>query len=276
MGDFAIDTAVEGSGQRYRARLSREWEVWGPNGGYVAAIALRAAGAASAFRRPASFSGHFLSVADFDVVDIEVTTLRAVKRAASLRVSMTQAERPILEAVVWTVATLEGLEHDTATMPDVPPPDALRPLEDLAAPEDRTPTYPFWNNLETRPLDGKVWSERPPGAPVWRQWYRFRPCATFDDPFVDAARSLVLIDTMLWPAACRAYPLDIPYIAPSLDVTARFHRAAPRCEWLLCDAAAPVAADGLIGGRADVWSATGQLLASGGGQLLCRPRPDTA
>ena len=41
MGDLAIDTAVEGSDGRYRARLSRDWEIWGPNGGYLAAIALR-------------------------------------------------------------------------------------------------------------------------------------------------------------------------------------------------------------------------------------------
>src|SRR3972149_468660 len=59
MGDFDIDTRVEGSGGRYRAHISREWEIWGPNGGYVAAIALRAAGRGAGVARPGAVSGPF-------------------------------------------------------------------------------------------------------------------------------------------------------------------------------------------------------------------------
>jgi len=57
----------------------------------------------------------------------------------------------------------------------------------------------------------------------------------------------------------------------SLDVSVRFHDAAPDAEWLLCDARSPVAKTGLIGTEATVWSPDGRLLASGGSQLLCRP-----
>ena len=46
---------------RYHARLSKDWEIWGPNGGYLAAIALRAAGVLAQIRQPASFYCHFLS-----------------------------------------------------------------------------------------------------------------------------------------------------------------------------------------------------------------------
>ena len=45
MGDLDRDTAVVGDGGRYTATLSDDWEIWGPNGGYIAAILLRAAGA---------------------------------------------------------------------------------------------------------------------------------------------------------------------------------------------------------------------------------------
>ena len=72
-GDFAADTAVEpvaGAPGRYRATLSPEWEVWGPLGGYVAATALRAMGAATELPRPASFQCAFLSVGRFEPVEI--------------------------------------------------------------------------------------------------------------------------------------------------------------------------------------------------------------
>jgi acyl-CoA thioesterase-2 len=274
VGDFGVDTAVEAVGGRYRAQLSRDWEIWGPNGGYVAAIALRAAGAASRLRRPASFSCHFLSVAEFAHIDLDVATLRATKRAESLRVSMTQGGRPILEAIVWVVDDgLQALTHDLARMPSVPGPGELKSIEELVSGEERKTTFAFWQNLEAKPIEWTPWNERKPSAPVWREWYRFRPRATFDDPFADAARYLLLIDTLIWPAASRPYVPDSGHVAPSLDVSATFHRAAPDSEWLLCDASAPVAAHGLIGGRAAIWSAEGQLLASGGGQLFCRPRP---
>jgi acyl-CoA thioesterase-2 len=277
VGDFAIDTAVEGDGGHYVAHLSRDWEIWGPNGGYTAAIALRAAGAAAALRRPASFACHYLSVAEFDRVDLTVTTLRAAKRAASLRVAMTQGDRRILEALVWVVDEgLQGMQHDETRMPAVPPPHELKSIDELVAPQDRSQRFRFWDNLDARPIEWMPWPERTPGPPVWREWYRFRPRATFDDPFTDAARSVLLIDTMSWPAACQPYVPDSGYVAPSLDVTVQFHRAAPDAEWLLCAAGAPIAEHGLIGGEARIWSPDGRLLASGGGQLLCRPRPAQA
>jgi hypothetical protein len=77
VGDLAQQTAVtpmgdpDDSGPRpVSAMVHDDWEIWGPQGGYVAAIALRAAGAASPFARPASFFCHYLSVAQFAPVDL--------------------------------------------------------------------------------------------------------------------------------------------------------------------------------------------------------------
>src|SRR5690606_31509364 len=121
-------------------------------GGYVAAIALRAAGAATTLRRPASFSAHFLSVAEFGPVELAVTTLRAAKRAVSLRVSMTQADRAVLEALVWVVDdALDGLAHVHAQIPAVEAPDALRSIEELVPEAERGQRHRFWDNLEVRP-----------------------------------------------------------------------------------------------------------------------------
>ena len=111
MGDFEIDTRLEGvdpDGGRFQAHLSRDWEIWGPNGGYVAAIALRAAGRVSRIPRPASFSGHFLRVATFAPADVVVVPLHRGRRSESLRVSITQDDKPVLEALVRTASEGPG------------------------------------------------------------------------------------------------------------------------------------------------------------------------
>lgn len=273
MGDFERDTAIEGGDGRYRATLSSDWEIWGPNGGYVAAIALRAAGAESRFTRPATFAGQFLASASFDDVDITVELLRATRVADALFVRMHQADRAVFAAMVWVIDEVEGLHHDIAPMPDAPAPSEVPSFEERAAadPEALRPPFVFWDNIEGRMIGWVPLAEREPGEPVARGWYKFRPRATFDDPFVDAARSLLLIDTMGWPAAVRAHADPVDLIAPNLDVSASFHRLDPGSEYLFVESVAPVADDGLIGASTRVWSESGRLLASGGEQLLCRP-----
>jgi len=274
MGDLDRDTRLRGADGRYQAALSEDWRIWGPNGGYAAAIALRAAGAASRFRRPVSFQCHFLGVGAFAPAEVSVTPLRSARTAESLRVTLAQDGRPFLDAQVWTSDAREGLAHDFAPPPAVPPPAALRSTEELLADADAGPRHRFWDNLESRPTEWVPPAQREPGAPRLRCWYRFRPAARFDDRFLEAARALILVDTLSWPAACRAHRDDEnPWMAPSLDLAARFHRAPPYSEWLLVEASADVADEGLIGFHNRVWDEAGRLVASGGGQLLCRPRP---
>jgi acyl-CoA thioesterase II len=271
MGALDVDTELEGADGRYRAHLNEDWRIWGPNGGYLAALALRGAGAHTPFRRPASFSGHFLGVADFSDVELTVRTLRRTKRAESVAVSMSQHETPILEAIVWAIGDVPGLEHQSVSPPDVAPPGELSAIEDRF-PEGEGPVFPFWANVELRPCDWiDDWEHRPPGQFRQQGWYRFRPTATFADPYLDAARTLLVLDTAMWPAADRGHPENRDLYAPSIDVQARFHALAPDEPWLLADASSPAAADGLIGGTASIWSESGRLLATGGQQMLCRP-----
>jgi acyl-CoA thioesterase-2 len=272
MGDFEVDTAIEGEAGRYHAVLSEDWDIWGPNGGYLATIALRAAGREAQVQRPSSFSAHFLSVARFAPVDVEVEVLRRGRSTESFRVSVSQQGKPIIVAMVRTAAEGPGLEHDVARAPEVPDPETLASTEELRDPEWGAP-YPFWQNLEARPVHPERFKEPPqPRPPTFREWYRFRPRATFEDPFVDAGRQLLLIDTLSWPAACQPHP-NTAFRAPNLDVTTWFHRADPKGEWLLADHESHVAAGALMGTTARVWSREGRLLASGGAQLFCVPAP---
>ena len=106
--------------------------------------------------------------------------------------------------------------------------------------------------------------------PLWRSWNRFRPAAIFEDPFVDACRSLVLIDTMLYPAAAMTQEGAFPFVAPSMDLAVRFHSSASKSEWLLSSTETPVAAEGLLGGYAAVWSEDHRMIATGGQQMLVK------
>lgn len=274
MGNLQVDTAVKADGPgRYIAELSADWEIWGPNGGYLAGILLRAAAAESSQPRPTSMSCHFLSVAEFGPVQLDVTPLRSAKRAESLRVTMSQHDTIVVEAIVWMTTPGDGLSHDAGPAPDVEGPEGLPTLAERFGPERPRPPFRFWDNVEWRPAD---WLGGPTDfedhGPQVRNWFRYQPQATFDDPVVDAIRSLILLDTMSWPSAHRAYPPgDLGFIAPTLDVNVQFHRAAPQSEWLLVQGKAPVAEQGLIGFSSQVWSADRALLASAGGQMMCRP-----
>lgn len=277
MGHFELDTRVVGSDGRYTAKLCDDWAIWGPNGGYIASVALRAAGAESVFARPASFQCQFLSVGRFDLVEIEVRSLRRGRNAEALGVSLRQGDKHLLEALVWTVpphdAEMPALEHDHAPAPDVPPAHALTPMSEWVARHALEP-HAFWaSNFESWPIDWQPPGERSPRPPRRAGWYRFVPQARFECPFADAARSLLLIDTNGWPAAHGPYVEEQPVIAPSLDVSVQFHRDARASELLLCEAEAPVATEGLVGTRARIWDEQGRLVASGGAQLLQRPAP---
>jgi acyl-CoA thioesterase-2 len=274
MGDLGRDTAVHRRGDgTFEASVSADWEIWGPMGGYVASIALRAAGECrdDDAMMPVAFSCHYYRVAAFAPVEIAVSTRKAGRSAISQRVEVSQDGREILDAMVWAARENEGLEHDETEMPDVAHPDELLDIRDLL-PDDAEPPFPFWRNLDAKPLDFEA--EWPPSGPRparWREWLRFTPTATFDDPWLDACRAVILVDLPSWPSAHRPHAWkQPPFTAPTLDLNVAFHRPAAAHAWLLCDGAAPLSTRGLFGWTARIWSTDRELVASGGGQCLYR------
>jgi len=270
--DLDEATALVGDGQRFSTVLSEAWEIWGPNGGYLAALALRAAGVCAEIDHPASLYCHFLRSPEFDGVELEVEHLRRSRRAEAISVQMTQGHKPVLQALVRTAAQAPGYEYQHSHAPSVPRPEDLRATEELWREHERPP-FRFWKNLERRPVD-QGYKPMSPGNerrdPVVREWVRYRPTARFGDPFVDAMRALILLDTYGWPAAFRALG-DGTYIAPNLDTAVWFHQFSPSSEWLLIDQESVLGARGLLGVRGNVWDLDGRLLATGGSQLCCIP-----
>jgi acyl-CoA thioesterase II len=265
--DLDLATRVEGDGGCYTAQLSEDWEIWGPNGGYLAAIALRAAGQAAEIPQPRSFYCHFLSSPAFDAVQLEVRALKRGRRAESFAVEMTQRGKPILHALVKTAADGPGYSHQHLAPPDVPPPTSLQNYEQLLG-KDKPWPFRFWDNVERRPVEQAVSNQ--PTAPVIREWTRFRPRACFEDPFVDAARALILLDTFGFPAAYQRYR-SWDYLAPNLDTSVWLHQLDAACEWLLIDHECTLAEHGLMAVSGRLWDTGGRLLATGSAQLCCIP-----
>lgn len=264
--DLEQATRLDGEDGRYAATLSDQWEIWGPNGGYLAAIALRAAGEVAEIARPRSFYCHFLSSPAFGPVDVEVSVLKRGRRAESFSVSMAQEGKAVLHALVKTALDGPGYEHQHPAMPSVPPPEEVEAYEYVPAPG--RPTFRFWENVERRPVL-RATEDR---SPVVREWTRFRPVACFEDPFLDAARSLILLDTFGYPAAYQRYR-SWDYLAPNLDTSLWLHHFNPTCVWLLVDHECTIARDGLMGVHGRIWDTGGALLATGAAQLCCIENP---
>ncbi|MFG2103302.1 thioesterase family protein [Micromonospora echinaurantiaca] len=260
MGDLASDTEVESVAPgRFAATLSADWQLVGPNGGYLAAVALRAGQRLADRYRPASMSCQFLAPARFGRVELTGTVLRVTERATALRVAMFQSGDQLLEAQVWaTPEQPEGPVVAWHEMPAAPGPDRLPDLKARLAAAGAW--VPRWHDSVTLRVV--------PGPTPELTWARFRPVPAFDEPWLDACRALILVDSLQWPAIRVLMPDRDRTLALTTHLAVTFHRDAGDAEWLLVDARGAAAAHGFVGGTAAVWSDDGQLIAAGQQQML--------
>lgn len=275
--DLAADTNLsqEADDHSYSLELSRDWNGFGPVGGYLASIAVRAAGLDSGRALPASLQCAFLRQPAFDRIQVQVTTMTSTKRATASEVVLRQQGATFARAMVWMVdSDLDGMVHDRSPMPRVEPPDAYTSLETVLPASFQLRFADIWKGVEERPInyDFENWC-RPAEDPRIFGWYRFRPTSRFTDWYVDVARPTILIDMLPTGAALASSPQNTRFTAMSLDLTVHFHRPCDQSEWLLVEAESPVARIGLVSGRTAVWSADGLLVATGCQQMLCRPLP---
>lgn len=276
MSTFLEATSVEREGDRYVAAIDPEWFIWGPFGGYLAALAMRAMGAHSAQRRPATFSCQYLNVGEAGPVDVEVVIRKSGRRAECLQARLTQRGKVLLEAQSWIVGDgLTGLTHEHGRMPDVPPVSELAPWDGFGDPEAQAP---IWKHLERRPKDRVGGPDYPPGKPEWSCWVRLTDTVPADDLAAQAARAVLWMDMAPWNAALVAHPRPTTYIAPTLDLTVQFqgHLYDPdvtASDWLLVTTTSPTAAAGLFGAHGALWSESGKLVAIGAAQALFVPNP---
>ncbi|MDZ4054278.1 MAG: thioesterase family protein [Phenylobacterium sp.] len=267
MSAFHVDTRVSREGDRFRGRLSPDWEVTGPNGGYMAAIALRAVGQiAEPGHRPLSLSCQYLNRARSDEVEIVVEKVKSGVATACYSASLLQGGMVILTAQVWTGGAGEGPQSGTWRKPETPSFEALAPRESYLPPG--TVDTGFLAMFESRPM-------LPPGAvnpdgETQRAWIRFREFEDEGDQFLDQARTLIWIDAGGWPAHVRGLGAAANYGILSLDLAVWFHEPSTSVTWMLVDATVAHAAAGFITGHVRMWSEDGRLLAHGSSNMVCR------
>lgn len=260
-------TALEPEAEGFRATLDPAWDIWGPAGGYIAAIALRAVKErADAAHRPLALSGQFVRVAKPGALSVAIDVVKT-GLTALYAVTLTQQGQTIFLAQVWTSARAEAPLPIAPVMPNVARPEGLRGQDELVAERGIT-VSPFWRNIEGRPTNFRMVTDPPAASTHQQRWLRFREWAPTADAFLNAMRYALLIDIGVWPAHWHRLTETATYLAPSLDIWVHFHGGEPAQEWLLSDADSDVSGNGLISGRVRLWSEAGHAVATGGGQCL--------
>jgi acyl-CoA thioesterase len=120
---FDSDTALEEVGTgRWRAWAPEHWFVArGPNGGYLAAVAARAAEAAAG-RPLRSLTLHFIAAPAVGPIDVAVTLEREGRSYSAVSIRLEQDGEPMTLALA-TLGELpaEGASWDATVMPPAPP-----------------------------------------------------------------------------------------------------------------------------------------------------------
>ncbi len=142
-GAFDRDTAVVAVGDgRWRATVDDSWGTGhSPNGGFLAAVAARAAAAAAGRPDPLSVTAHFLRATAPGAVDVDVEVVRRGRALATVAARLHQdgAERLRLLAAVGDLA------------PPAPPrPPPPRPPPPPCPPPPRAVAVPGWAGSRPR------------------------------------------------------------------------------------------------------------------------------
>jgi len=249
---FDRATAVERIGDgRYRALLDHAfWVVRGPNGGYLAAILLRALSdhLGEPGRQPRSLTVHYLRAPAEGEARIETRIERRGRSLATLSARLSQGGATCALALAAFSPPWEAAgEFDHARAPAVPSPDDLAPLT-------ATVPIPIREQFELRPLWGAAPFSGADEATVGG-WIR-----TTDHRPLDWLLVAALTDAW-YPAA---FPvLDRPAAMPTVDLTIHFRAQPPPNAngWALARFRSRLARDGFVEEDGELWTPDGTLVA---------------
>ncbi len=259
--DFDRTTAVEAiGGGAYRGSIDPGWFAPpGPNGGFIAALILRAirAEVSDGDRLPRSLTLHYLRPPGAGDVEIDVSIERSGRSATTCSATMSQdGDATALALCVLSVDMEAVLDWE----PD--PPQAPRPA-DVPELELGEGAPPIFERLETRPIFGPLPFSSGEEA-LSGGWLKLRGDGELSPELI------ALYADAWWPAAFSR--LDRLAAAPTLELTIHF-RARPRPDerYALVRFVSEASIDGLFDEGGEVWSEGGRLLAQSRQLALLRP-----
>lgn len=256
---FDRETAVTRVGDgRYEATMAPAWwVVRGPNGGYLAAVILRALTDTvdDRARAPRSLTVHYASAAREGQVVLTTARERVGRSLTTCSCRMEQDGRLVALAVAAFSLPRPGIEFCDVAMPQVPGP------ERIVAAEIHAEAPPIAQRYDIRWAIG-----RPPGldAPpagaraVAGGWIRLpepRP--------VDALLAAAITDGWIPPMFGRVRE---PVVVPTVDLTIHFRAELPHPglapdDYVLASFRTNVASDGFLEEDGEIWAPDGTLLA---------------
>lgn len=247
MGDFGADTAVHPrSDGTLECAISPDWWVLnGPNGGYVAAILVRALeAAAGADARPLrSLTVHYLRAPVERSGSLEVSVEREGRSVSFVQARLLQDGRVCAVAMAVLADGREGISLEHAAAPEVAPP------EELPEPPPRPQVPPFAERFEYRSAFSGGGNAALAGG--WLRLRRPHP--------LDAALLVALCDAWIPPIFTVTRE---PVRVPTLELTVHVRAGEPLpADWALARFVTQTARDGLLEESGEIWSRDGRLLA---------------
>lgn len=252
---FDTDTAVTlVDSHTYEGQIREAWSVGrGPNGGYVAAIILRAMGLAldDPARRPRSLTLHYLEPLAAGPCRISTTVERSGRSLTTLSARLTQDGRTCALALAAFAVPKASLTYTDTGMPDVTPIEQAVRLPRLEENPAFTRQYDYRWAAGDLPFSGSRHA-RVGG------WIRLAEPRIADDLLVAAY-------TDAW-MPCIFPVVNEPVAAPTIDLTIHFRADLPLPQaqpedYYLAVFSSRLATGGVFEEDGEVWSRDGVLLA---------------
>ena len=280
MEDAAGILDLAGAGQgRFRAAGGAGNHLGTVFGGRLLAQALLAAGRTVADMPATSLHAAFLAPGRIDQpIDYDVVVLRDSRRFANRQVLARQDGILLFTAMAAFHAPEEGYAHQQAIMPDVPPPEAVMPLQLYMAENEARVDGAAMRNfggatpIELRPVAPESFFFRRSAEPR-TFWFRMASAAPVDD--AAGQQCLLAFASDYWLAGVAAIPHAFPtngraLMISSMDHAIWFHGPARCEEWLLHHTVSPAAGDGLGLGLGQIFRRDGRLVATTAQECLLR------
>ena len=252
---FADASALERSGQdRFSGAIAPGWDIVGAaNGGYLLAIAARAATMRSGRPDPVSVTGHFLAPGRPGPVSVETEVLKEGRQFSSVSARIFDANGRMLVASLGSYGDLTSFgspERIDSEPPRLPPAHTLARME----PTDTFPP-PFSANVDLRIHPDDVPYEAPNRQDLLqiRGWFKWPA----DEP-IDSLGLVVATDA--FPPAIFNAGLPIAW-TPTLELTVHLRRRPEPDDWLRCLFTTRFVTGGFLEEDGEVWNRSGELIA---------------